>query len=382
MKGSCIRLLCIIGLTCMGMMVAAERNQLYKVFHHRVEVAPGTVPFLELGKLIFSFSEEPKLDVLQNRSIGSGSMYQRTFFLPMTEIASAECKEMLAAIERSTKTPYKISFDVVEKPVAGLRFTVVYDHEKVGMTYAVMESTGQQKRLIVTFYDKNQVRKIKDAQSAVLRTAYQESKYGVIVDCGHGGEDCGAQGCFNLAEKDVNLEIGMYVADFLHKKGFDVFLTRSADTLVALDERTLITDYNKHAAVFVSIHLNAAPNVHASGIETFFFDASKYCVGDDKPSCLIRALLADRCTKSELLAQSIHTSVINAAKSKHHGVLDRTVKQSFLQVLVGSCVPAALIELGFLTNQQEAALFKDTRYKMLLASGICDGIVRYFEQVL
>jgi hypothetical protein len=39
----------------MGMMVAAERNQLYKVFHHRVEVAPGTVPFLELGKLILVF---------------------------------------------------------------------------------------------------------------------------------------------------------------------------------------------------------------------------------------------------------------------------------------------------------------------------------------
>jgi len=382
MKGPCIRLLCIFALVWVGIASAVERNQLYKVFHHRVEVAPGAVPFLELGKLIFSFSEEPKLDVLQNRSIGPGPMYQRTFFLPMTEIAGPECKEMLAAIERATKTPYKVTFDVVEKPIAGLRFTVVYDHEKVGMTYAFMESTGQQKRLIVTFYDKNQVRKIKDAQGTVLRTACRESRRGVIVDCGHGGEDCGARGCFNLSEKDVNLEIGLYVADLLQKRGFDVFLTRSADELVALDNRTVITDDNKQAAVFVSIHLNAAANTQASGIETFFFDASKYCVGDDKPSSLIRALLADRCTKSELLAKSIHASVLNAAKSKNRAVSDRTVKQSFLQVLVGSSVPAALVELGFLTNQQEAAFFKDAHYKMLLASGICDGIVRYLEQDL
>jgi N-acetylmuramoyl-L-alanine amidase len=366
----------------MGMVLAAERNRLYRVFHHRVEVVSGAVPFLELGKLVFSFSFEPVVDVVQNRSIGSGPMCQRVFFLPLTEIASQECKDMLAAIERSTKTPYRVSFDSVEKPVPGLRFTVVYDHEKVGVTYAIMESTGEQKRLIVTFYDKNLVRKIRDTQSAVLRTVYHGSKRGVIVDCGHGGQDCGAQGCFSLSEKDLNLEIGTYVAGLLKHKGFDVFLTRSADKLVALDDRTLITDRNKYAAAFVSIHLNAAPNIHASGIETFFFDASKYCVRNDKPSCLVRALLADRCAKSELLAKSIHTSVLRVARSKNYIVLDRAVKQSFLQVLVGSCVPAALIELGFLTNQQEALLLKDTGYKMLLAAGICDGIVRYFEQML
>ena len=88
----------------------------------------------------------------------------------------------------------------------------------------------------------------------------------------------------------------------------------------------------------------------------------------------------DRCAHSQLLAQNIHQSVLTYAKQKQPDVIDRSVKQSFLQVLVGASVPAALVELGFLTNQQEAALIKDKHYKMLLAAGICEGIVRYFEQ--
>ena len=51
---------------------------------------------------------------------------------------------------------------------------------------------------------------------------------------------------------------------------------------IALDERTVMTASNKSAAIFVSIHTNAAPNIQASGIETFFFDVSNYCKGTDK----------------------------------------------------------------------------------------------------
>lgn len=354
-------------------------NQLFKVFHHRVEAKPGSVPFLELGKLIFSFASEPKIDLL-NPAARSGNQCQRTFFFPMMEVASSECKDMLHSIARTTISPYKISFDIIDKPVQGLRFTVTYDHGKVGMTYAVMESTGEHKRLIITFYDKDQIKKIKNAQESVLRTAYQVRKTGIIVDCGHGGSDCGASGYYNLSEKEVNLEVGMYVANLLRKKGFDVFLTRSADVAIALDERTVMTDHNKAAAILVSIHSNAAPNIYASGIETFFFDISHHCSGADKQSRLLKAVLYDRCSKSQLLAQNIHQSVLAYARHKQPEVIDRKVKQSFLQVLVGSAVPSTLVELGFLTNKQEAALIKDKHYKMLLAAGICEGIIRYFEQ--
>lgn len=382
MKGTCILTAIIVlnGFIADSISAPPKYNQLFKVFHHRVEAEPGSVPFLELGKVIFSFSAEPKVDVLNNSSAEHGNLWQRTFFFPMTEIATAECREMLQAIaQKKATTAYKINFETVDKPVQGLRFIVTYDHEKVGMTYAIMESTGQHKRLIITFYDKDQIKRIKNAQESVLRTACHVRKLGVIVDCGHGGCDSGAKGWFSLTEKDVNLEVGIYVANLLRKKGFDVFLTRSADVGIALDERTVMTASNKAATIFVSIHTNAAPNIHASGIETFFFDVSNYCKGDDKPSRLITALLHDRCAKSQLLAQHIHQSVIAYAKHKQPDVIDRKVKQSFLQVLAGSAVPSALVELGFLTNQKEATLINDKNYKMLLAAGICEGIVHYFE---
>lgn len=361
--------------------IGAPPNQLLKVFHHRVETESNATPLLELGKIVLSFSDEPVMDLLDSGASGSGALWKKTFFFPLTEIATDECRQMLQTVAQNrAHSFYKISFENVEKPAKGLRFVVTYDHEKVGMTYAVLESSGPNKRLIITFYDKDQIKRIKNAQDSVLRTAFQTQKPGVILDLGHGGSDSGAQGCFNLTEKDINLEVGTYVAGLLRKKGVDVFLTRNSDIAIALDDRTIMTAENKTATVLVSIHSNAASNLTASGIETFFFDIANYCKGDDKPSRLVTALLHERCVKSRLLAQCIHQSVLEYAKRKHPDVIDRSVRESFLQVLVGSAVPAALVELGFLTNRQEASLIKDKNYKILLAAGICEGIMRYFEQ--
>lgn len=359
--------------------VCVVPNQLLKVYHHRVEVDRDAVPFIELGKIVFSFASEPKIDLIAQEELKSGQI-KRTFLFPATEVANDECSQMLQAISLNRRNSfYNVSFEVVDKPEKGIRFIVAYDRDKVGMTYAVLESQGAQKRLIVTFYDKNQIRRIKSAQESVLRTAHAVRKPGVIVDIGHGGSDSGAQGCCDLVEKDVNLEVGTYVANLLRKKGFDVFLTRSTDIAIALDERTMMTAQNKSAAVFVSIHSNAAPNKQAAGIETFFFDIARYCKGEDKPSRLVAALLHERCAKSKLLAECIHKSVLTHAKHVQPAVVDRAVKESFLQVLVGTSVPSALVELGFLTNSQEASLMHDSHYKMVLAAGICEGITQYFK---
>lgn len=357
----------------------AQRNKLFKVFHHRAQVEPGTVPFLELGKLVLSFAREPDMEIVNGGL--NGAMLKRTFNFSMTEIADAECRQMLQALASNQNKAYRISYDIVEKPNPTLRLTVFYDHDKVGISHALVETGGAHKRLILTFYDKEQIRRIKNAQEQVLTTACSslQRRPGVIVDCGHGGEDNGAVGCFDLKEKDINLEVGMYVADMLKKKGYDVFLTRTADEQVALDDRTLMTACNKSAHLFVSIHANAALNDQASGIETFFFDIANYCKNDDKHSKLTTALMHERSKKSLLLANNIHQGVLGHARRAQPDVIDRHVQSLFLQVLVGASVPAALVEIGFLTNKKEAALINNKQYKMLLASGICDGIIHYCE---
>jgi N-acetylmuramoyl-L-alanine amidase len=375
---------------CIGMMAglwqafyAIAHNQLQTAFHHRVATskndASASVHFLELGKLILSFQHEPVIDV----KVGpheEKETRERTFFFPLTDIQGPECQEMIKKIQEQQSPFYTVSFLVTTTPTPGLLCTVRYDGAVVGMTYAVLEAGGQQRRLIITFYNKSLIRKIDDSHAQILQTAARKAQPGVIIDCGHGGGDSGAQGHYGLIEKDINLEIGILLASMLRKRGFDVFLTRTADVFVALDERTLMNERNSDAVVFVSIHANAAPNKDATGIETFFFDVEKSCpVGKVRPDTTI-ALMRDRSLASEMLARCIHEQVVTQIRNQQVAVIDRQVKPAFLQVLTGAAIPAALIELGFLTNEKEAALMKDKQYRNLLVTGLCEGIVQFFKQ--
>lgn len=355
-----------------------QAQQLFKIFHHRVEARHNDAHFLELGKLILSFSHEPYVTVTNQKTNLPNDFRSRVFFFPGTSVNN-ECREMIELIEKSKTPYYHISFKLITSPVAGLALTVTYDYKKVGVTHCALEGTGEHKRIIITMYDKEQIKNLQVIQEPVLRTALNDKKAGIIVDCGHGGKDSGAMGCFDLKEKDINLEVGAYVAYILDSKGYDVFLTRNKDITVALDERTLMTDANKHACLLVSIHSNAALNPYACGIETFFFDIGNYCTKDTKASRLINALMSNRCSQSKELAYNIHRSVLEYVRNKQPSIVDRKVKESFLQVLIGSTVPSALIELGFLTNQEEAALINNTHYKKLLALGICDGIEKFVK---
>lgn len=365
----------LIILGCNGILHA---QQLYKIFHHRVEARQNDAHFLELGKLILSFSHEPHATIANQETNHPNEFKSKTFFFSGT-IINNECKEMMELIEKSKTPHYRISFKFITGPNPGLALTIIYDYKKVGVTHCSLEGTGNHKRMIITMYDKEQIKSLQSMQEPVLRTAFNNKKAGIIVDCGHGGQDCGAMGYFDLKEKDINLEVGAYVAYILDSRGYDVFLTRNKDITIALDERTLMTDLNKRACLLVSIHSNAAPNPYACGIETFFFDIENYNNSDTKASRLINALMKNRCLQSQQLAHTIHKSVLEHVHHNQPNIVDRNVKESFLQVLIGSSVPSALIELGFLTNKEEAALISNAQYKKLLALGICDGIEKFVK---
>jgi len=76
----------------------------------------------------------------------------------------------------------------------------------------------------------------------------------------------------------------------------------------------------------------------------------------------------------------VHSHVLCQAK-KFYAVKDRTVKESVSQVLLGTDMPAALIELGFLTNPEETKLLTQPAYQTALAQGICNGIESYLKDV-
>lgn len=193
----------------------------------------------------------------------------------------------------------------------------------------------------------------------------ENKKIVVMLDAGHGGEDFGTHslGKTKYQEKHLNLSTSMMVKNFLTQFGFEVVLTRSDDTFISLEERSLFAN-EKKPKLFVSIHFNSAPSADAEGIEVFYFRSE-----EDKI----------RMNKSKALAQSILDKTIQNTQAKSRGV-----KHGNYAVIRETTMPAVLIEGGFLTSTSEMEKIKNASYLKSLALGIAQGIQDYLgkENVL
>jgi N-acetylmuramoyl-L-alanine amidase len=193
----------------------------------------------------------------------------------------------------------------------------------------------------------------------------------VVVDAGHGGDDHGAAGPEGLLEKDVVLEVARRVAERLQAQGLRVVLTRDHDLAVPLPERTRIAN-EARADLFVSIHANSAPSRLARGMETYFLslDASDEASGrvaareneafgrsapDLGPSAdPLSAILGDLANTEHLVDSDEFARLTHARLAAIDPVPSRGVKQAPFVVLMGVRMPAALVEIGFITNPKEA----------------------------
>lgn len=188
-----------------------------------------------------------------------------------------------------------------------------------------------------------------------------EKKILIMLDAGHGGEDYGTHslGTVKYHEKYLNLSTTMMVKNFLQQFGFEVILTRTDDTFIPLDKRSLFANEQK-PRLFVSIHFNSAPSTDAEGIEVFYHKSE-----DDK----------SRMNKSKALAQAILDRTIQNTKAKSRGV-----KSGNFLVIRETKMPATLIEGGFLTNTGEMEKIKTASYLKSLALGIAQGIQDYISK--
>jgi N-acetylmuramoyl-L-alanine amidase len=180
----------------------------------------------------------------------------------------------------------------------------------------------------------------------------------IVLDPGHGGSDPGAIGPSGLKEKDVNLDISLKAAQYLRKEGAKVILTRTGDSYVDLTERPNVASRNG-AALFVSIHSNANPSGAMKGTTTYFLQDAVQ--GMDQ----VRF-------ESMYLAKNLQTSLVQALKRPDRGVL----KANFL-VLVKSSVPAALVEVAYLSNSEEEKMLRDGAFQDKAAQAIAKGIADF-----
>ncbi len=173
----------------------------------------------------------------------------------------------------------------------------------------------------------------------------------VIIDPGHGGKDPGAIGIGGLQEKGVVLPISLDVAQSLQQQGIRVMLTRNADYFVSLQGRTDLAN-RAGADIFVSIHANAVGGgrTEVNGLEVYYYG-------------------------NRDLAAAIHRSILRTLN-----VGDRGVRRARFYVLRYSNMPAALVEVGFVTGAQDNPRLRDANYRRQMAQAIARGILEYIQQ--
>lgn len=172
----------------------------------------------------------------------------------------------------------------------------------------------------------------------------------IVLDAGHGGKDCGTNHK-DLFEKDITLAIAEKTKNLLSEEGYKVSLTRESDKFVELADRALFANQRK-AKIFVSLHCNSSEDGSGNGIETYYAEAKE--------------------EGSKALAESIQKSLIDATKAR-----DREVKTADYAVILGTDMPAALVEVGFFTDEKERALLQTEEYQQKLAKGITEGIILF-----
>lgn len=180
---------------------------------------------------------------------------------------------------------------------------------------------------------------------------HSAGRWVVVIDPGHGGLDPGAIGYGGLQEKGIALEIARLVRFLsLGDSQIEIVLTRWFDETISLTERIALAN-RMDAALYVSIHANAHSNTQAQGIETLITEAGSW--------------------ESLRLAQSVQQALTSQpALAK---VPDRGVKRQRLYIRWAK-MPAALVEVGFLTNPDEALRLQSLWYQMRVAKGILAGI--------
>ena len=172
-------------------------------------------------------------------------------------------------------------------------------------------------------------------------------KIKIVLDAGHGGVDSGC-GFDNVYEKNITLSVTLALKEKLEGIGVDVALTRADDQSVSLDDRCVIAN-DFGADLFVSIHCNSYTSASVKGFEGYYLN------GDSDGKRL-----------AEL--------VLSAAKSDPR-ITTRNVKEEDFRVLRKTTMPAALFEIGYLSNETERAELQTGEYQAAIAQAIFDGIV-------
>ncbi len=227
----------------------------------------------------------------------------------------------------------------------------------------------------------------------------------IVIDAGHGGKDPGAVGKGGLKEKDITLAVAKLVEKKIKKDYPDlkVAVTRRDDRFVELSRRTDIANRllkKSDNGLFLSIHVNSSLSSRIAGYETYFLSQNptneearntaalenNVIVLEKKPVGkksrddvdYIEAMMIT--TQIQKESSALAASIQNGLAKKIRAFGSRGVKKADFFVLRGVLMPAALVEIGYISNQKEARYLKKDAHRQTVADGIAEGVGLFIKK--
>jgi N-acetylmuramoyl-L-alanine amidase len=236
------------------------------------------------------------------------------------------------------------------------------------------------------------------AMLLMVDTYGQSDNFKVTLDAGHGGKDDGAK-YFGNKEKDLTLAVTLKVGKILEQnQNVTLIYTRQTDEFIELRERAKIAN-RANSNLFISIHCNANRSPVGNGSETYVMGMSRANMNlevskaensviflednyqkaykgfdPNKPETLIglQIVQESNLTSSIDLATKIQTNFSNSISIKSRGI-----KQEPLWVLDATTMPGVLIEIGFVSNQNDVSILESEDGQNDIAKAIANAILSY-----
>jgi len=217
-------------------------------------------------------------------------------------------------------------------------------------------------------------------QAPVIRT--------VVLDPGHGGQDTGVIGAGGMAEKDITLATARRLRATLEGRlGVRVILTREEDRSIALDDRVATANNNK-ADLFLSLHVNGSFRPATRGAAIY---VAQFTDADKSVAALAHArvpLFGGGLRDIELvpwsLAQIRHVDqslilarILQKEFETRVALSTRSIEQAPLRVLESANMPAALIEMGYLTNTEQEHQLAGGDFQSAVVASVADAVSRF-----
>lgn len=196
------------------------------------------------------------------------------------------------------------------------------------------------------------------------------AKKTIVIDPGHNyGGDKGATSTVDghvYSEVELNMQVSSCLKDEFEQKGYNVILTRKADEkpevelTESLKDRVIMAN-NANASLFISIHHNSAEAEEANGIETYYSSAEQ---GEDFKG----GAVSNKLEISKKIALAVNNKVAEGLALNNRGIKDSAL------FIKSTNMPSILIEVGFITNEEEAERCSDADKQKEVAKLIADAV--------